>query len=168
MSSLDDVGLKFTTHIARTVTTHSSTAWKLNFSPSFFYHYNSSEYASPFKITQSLNMSGNSSVGNSGVYEAGDQVNVPKAELEQEKKDARFHEGKENSHKSLDSKDERSIANKVRGTRALFLYKQICWLSSYCSSNAKRRSVTKFLLKSAKANKDEFGEGGQRMHSAND
>jgi len=58
-------------------------------------------------------MSGNSSVGNSGVYENGDQKNVPKSEIEQEKKDARFHEGKEHSHKALDSKDERSIANKL-------------------------------------------------------
>ncbi|KAH6676442.1 hypothetical protein B0J14DRAFT_585554 [Halenospora varia] len=58
-------------------------------------------------------MSGTSNVGNSQVYEAGDQVNRPQAEIDQEKKDARFHEGKEHSHKALDSKDERSIANKL-------------------------------------------------------
>ncbi|EMD69622.1 hypothetical protein COCSADRAFT_32311 [Bipolaris sorokiniana ND90Pr] len=58
-------------------------------------------------------MSGNSSVGNSNVYEAGDQVTRSNAEIEQEKKENRFHEGKENSHKALDSKDERSIANKL-------------------------------------------------------
>ena len=73
-----------------------------------------------------------SNVGNSSLYEDGDQKNVPKSELEQEKKDARFHEGKENSHLALDSskihhiirslgtlllttqtEDERSIANKL-------------------------------------------------------
>jgi hypothetical protein len=48
-------------------------------------------------------MSGNSNVGNSQVYEAGDQKNVSRSEIEQEKKDNRFHEGKENSHKSNDS-----------------------------------------------------------------
>ncbi|KAN0096468.1 hypothetical protein V8E51_015273 [Hyaloscypha variabilis] len=41
-------------------------------------------------------MSGTSSVGNSQVYEDGDQKN-----------------GKENSHKANDSKDQRSIANKL-------------------------------------------------------
>lgn len=48
-------------------------------------------------------MSGNSSVGNSGVYQADDQRTVSDAQIEQEKKDARFHEGKENSHKATDS-----------------------------------------------------------------
>jgi hypothetical protein len=48
-------------------------------------------------------MSGNSSVGNRTVYEAGDQVTRSNAEIEQEKKENRFHEGKENSHKALDS-----------------------------------------------------------------
>lgn len=48
-------------------------------------------------------MSGQSNVGNSQVYEAGDQKNVPQSEIEQEKKDNRFHEGKEHSHKALDS-----------------------------------------------------------------
>ena len=76
-------------------------------------------------------MSGQSNVGNSQVYEAGDQKNVPRSEIEQEKKDNRFHEGKEHSHQALDSsqsfhqplgamfwqlcltEDERSIANKL-------------------------------------------------------
>ncbi len=48
-------------------------------------------------------MSGNSNVGQSQVYEAGDQKNVPRSEIEQEKKDARFHEGQQNSHKANDS-----------------------------------------------------------------
>ncbi|KNG48911.1 hypothetical protein DDE82_001888 [Stemphylium lycopersici] len=58
-------------------------------------------------------MSGNSSVGQHSVYEAGDQVTRSNAEIEQMKKENRFHEGKENSHKANDSKDERSIANKL-------------------------------------------------------
>ncbi|KAJ4990558.1 hypothetical protein SVAN01_04005 [Stagonosporopsis vannaccii] len=58
-------------------------------------------------------MSGTSNVGNSQVYEAGDQRTVSDAEIEQQKRENRFHEGKENSHKALDSKDERSIANKL-------------------------------------------------------
>lgn len=48
-------------------------------------------------------MSGNSNVGQSSVYEAGDQKNVPQSKIEQEKKDNRFHEGKEHSHKANDS-----------------------------------------------------------------
>ncbi len=48
-------------------------------------------------------MSGTSNVGNSQVYESGDQRTVPQSEINQEKKDARFHEGKENSHKANDS-----------------------------------------------------------------
>ena len=48
-------------------------------------------------------MSGQSNVGNSQLYEAGDQRNVPRSEIEQQKKENRFHEGKENSHKALDS-----------------------------------------------------------------
>jgi hypothetical protein len=48
-------------------------------------------------------MSGQSNVGNSQVYEAGDQRTVSNAELEQQKKEARFHEGKENAHKANDS-----------------------------------------------------------------
>ncbi|TVY25496.1 hypothetical protein LHYA1_G005747 [Lachnellula hyalina] len=58
-------------------------------------------------------MSGTSNVGNSQVYQADDQRTVPNSEIEQQKKDNRFHEGKENSHKANDSKDERSIANKL-------------------------------------------------------
>ena len=50
-------------------------------------------------------MSGTSNVGQSSVYEDGDQKNVPQSEIEQEKKDARFHEGKEHSHKALDSSE---------------------------------------------------------------
>jgi len=48
-------------------------------------------------------MSGTSNVGNSQVYEAGDQRNYKNSELEEAKKENRFHEGKENSHKAQDS-----------------------------------------------------------------
>ncbi len=72
-----------------------------------------------------------SNVGNSQVYEDGDQKNVSRAEIDQEKQDKRFHEGRENSHKANDSsehlryiilqdhtdstaaEDQRSIANKL-------------------------------------------------------
>ncbi|KAK0387852.1 hypothetical protein NLU13_4097 [Sarocladium strictum] len=55
-------------------------------------------------------MSGNSSVGTSGVYEAGDQRNYKDSELNQKEP---YNEGKENAHSNLDSKDERSIANRL-------------------------------------------------------
>lgn len=45
-------------------------------------------------------MSGNSSVGNRGVYEAGDQRNVKESERHTEEP---YHEGKEHSHKLTDS-----------------------------------------------------------------
>jgi hypothetical protein len=48
-------------------------------------------------------MSGTSNVGNSQVYEAGDQRNYKDSEIEEMKKENRFHEGKENSHKAQDS-----------------------------------------------------------------
>ncbi|KAL8902706.1 MAG: hypothetical protein Q9207_004438 [Kuettlingeria erythrocarpa] len=55
-------------------------------------------------------MSGNSNVGSSGVYEAGDQRNVKQSEIKQAE---RYKEGQPNSHLANDSKDERSIANKL-------------------------------------------------------
>ncbi|KAJ5558345.1 hypothetical protein N7535_008558 [Penicillium sp. DV-2018c] len=55
-------------------------------------------------------MSGNSSVGTRSLYEAGDQRNVPVSDLQER---ARYNEGLPNSHKNLDSKDGRSIANKL-------------------------------------------------------
>lgn len=45
-------------------------------------------------------MSGQSSVGGSGVYEAGDQRNAPNSE---ENKADRYKEGQPNSHKANDS-----------------------------------------------------------------
>lgn len=45
-------------------------------------------------------MSGNSSVGTSGVYEAGDQRNLKNSEIPQPE---RYEEGKENSHLANDS-----------------------------------------------------------------
>ncbi|KAL8648472.1 MAG: hypothetical protein Q9210_004971 [Variospora velana] len=55
-------------------------------------------------------MSGTSSVGGRGVYEAGDQRNVKDSEIKQAD---RYKEGQPNSHLANDSKDERSIANKL-------------------------------------------------------
>ncbi|KAF2473657.1 uncharacterized protein BDR25DRAFT_301838 [Lindgomyces ingoldianus] len=55
-------------------------------------------------------MSGTSNVGGPGVYEAGDQRNYKDSELDTV---SRFHEGKPNSHLANDSKDERTIANKL-------------------------------------------------------
>ncbi|KAL8812273.1 MAG: hypothetical protein Q9223_001208 [Gallowayella weberi] len=55
-------------------------------------------------------MSGTSNVGGAGVYEAGDQRNVKDSEVDQAE---RYKEGQPNSHKAQDSKDERSIANKL-------------------------------------------------------
>ncbi|KAJ5799695.1 uncharacterized protein N7518_001763 [Penicillium psychrosexuale] len=57
-----------------------------------------------------MSNSGQSSVGNRSIYEAGDQRNVPVSELQER---ARYAEGMPNSHKHLDSKDGRSIANKL-------------------------------------------------------
>jgi len=51
-----------------------------------------------------------SNVGNSNLYEAGDQRTVPRSEIKQAKKDNRFHEGKENSHKANDSSEEPTMA----------------------------------------------------------
>ncbi|KAF6841026.1 hypothetical protein CMUS01_03690 [Colletotrichum musicola] len=53
-------------------------------------------------------MTGDSKVGTSGVYEAGDQRNAKNEEHAE-----RFHEGKDNSHQANDSKDQRSIANRL-------------------------------------------------------
>ncbi|KAF2226767.1 hypothetical protein BDZ85DRAFT_256738 [Elsinoe ampelina] len=55
-------------------------------------------------------MSGQSNVGNSGVYEAGDQRNYKDSEVNNAE---RYKEGKPNSHLANDSKDERTIANKL-------------------------------------------------------
>ncbi|MCJ1261566.1 hypothetical protein MMC22_001431 [Lobaria immixta] len=55
-------------------------------------------------------MSGNSSVGQGSVYEAGDQRNYKDSEIQHAD---RYHEGTANSHKANDSKDERSIANRL-------------------------------------------------------
>ena len=57
-----------------------------------------------------MSNSGQSSVGNRSIYEAGDQRNVPLSEAQER---ARYAEGMPNSHKHLDSKDGRSIANKL-------------------------------------------------------
>ncbi|KAI9679453.1 MAG: hypothetical protein M1817_005475 [Caeruleum heppii] len=55
-------------------------------------------------------MSGQSSVGNRQVYEAGDQRTSKNSEINDAE---RYKEGKPNSHLANDSKDERSFANKL-------------------------------------------------------
>ncbi|KXL43570.1 hypothetical protein M433DRAFT_3556 [Acidomyces richmondensis BFW] len=55
-------------------------------------------------------MSGQSSVGNRQVYEANEQVQDQNSKVNDRE---RFKEGQPNSHLANDSKDERSIANKL-------------------------------------------------------
>ncbi|KAI0379087.1 hypothetical protein F5Y04DRAFT_133859 [Hypomontagnella monticulosa] len=55
-------------------------------------------------------MSGYSSVGQSSVYESGDQRNMKNSEMPGR---PRYEEGVEHSHIPNDSKDERSIANRL-------------------------------------------------------
>ncbi|THV89874.1 hypothetical protein D6D27_06199 [Aureobasidium pullulans] len=67
----------------------------------------------PHNPPTTIKMSGTSNVGNSSVYEAADQRTYKDSEIAEAKQEARFHEGKEHSHKANDSKDERTIANKL-------------------------------------------------------
>ncbi|KAJ5819103.1 hypothetical protein N7474_004694 [Penicillium riverlandense] len=53
---------------------------------------------------------GQSSVGHAPIYEAGDQRNEPQSVINERE---RYKEGTQGSHKNLDSKDQRSIANKL-------------------------------------------------------
>lgn len=53
---------------------------------------------------------GQSSVGHGAFYEAGDQRNEPQSVINERD---RYKEGTQGSHKNLDSKDQRSIANKL-------------------------------------------------------
>ncbi|KAK4466644.1 hypothetical protein QBC42DRAFT_282090 [Cladorrhinum samala] len=55
-------------------------------------------------------MSGNSNVGNRGVYEAGDQRTSKASEVGSA---TRFQEGAPNSHQFNDSKDSRSLGNRA-------------------------------------------------------
>lgn len=51
-----------------------------------------------------------SSVGSRAIYEAGDQRNPPQSEIREAE---RYKEGQHGSHSTLDSKDQRSIGNKL-------------------------------------------------------
>lgn len=51
-----------------------------------------------------------SNVGNSAIYENGDQKNLPRSELNNAEP---YHEGKENSHNTNDSKDQASLKNNL-------------------------------------------------------
>ncbi|OJJ51045.1 hypothetical protein ASPZODRAFT_127041 [Penicilliopsis zonata CBS 506.65] len=53
---------------------------------------------------------GQSNVGFPAIYEAGDQRNEPQAVINERH---RYEDGKVGSHQNLDSKDQRSIANKL-------------------------------------------------------
>ncbi|PYH89779.1 hypothetical protein BO71DRAFT_335935 [Aspergillus ellipticus CBS 707.79] len=55
-------------------------------------------------------MSGQSSVGSRAIYEAGDQRNPPQSAVPGR---SPYAEGQTHSHQELDSKDQRSIANKL-------------------------------------------------------
>ncbi|KAI9728556.1 MAG: hypothetical protein M1834_007584 [Cirrosporium novae-zelandiae] len=55
-------------------------------------------------------MSGTSNVGQSSIYETGDQRTMKNSEIDDRE---RFEEGQKNSHLANDSKDERTIANKL-------------------------------------------------------
>lgn len=57
-------------------------------------------------LTQTFKMTGDSKVGTSGVYEAGDQRNAKNGELQHAD---RFHEGKDNSHQANDSSTSRPV-----------------------------------------------------------
>ncbi|KAF4124746.1 hypothetical protein GMORB2_5412 [Geosmithia morbida] len=57
-------------------------------------------------------MSGYSNVGQSSVYEAGDQRNIKTSDLHKQETNP-YAEGQANSHINIDSKDERSIANRL-------------------------------------------------------
>lgn len=48
-------------------------------------------------------MSGNSNVGNSGVYQADDQRTYKTSDIKAAQEELRFHEGKPNSHLAQDS-----------------------------------------------------------------
>lgn len=51
-----------------------------------------------------------SNVGNSAIYENGDQKNPPRSEINNAEP---YHEGKENSHNTNDSKDQASLKNNL-------------------------------------------------------
>ncbi|KAJ5246616.1 hypothetical protein N7468_001599 [Penicillium chermesinum] len=57
-----------------------------------------------------MSSAGQSSVGAPQFYEAGDQRNEPMSVLNERE---RYKEGTTHSHQNLDSKDQRSIANKL-------------------------------------------------------
>ncbi|KAL4887343.1 hypothetical protein BJY04DRAFT_212384 [Aspergillus karnatakaensis] len=54
--------------------------------------------------------SSQSNVGNRAIYEAGDQRNEPRSVINDQE---RYEQGEKGSHKNIDSKDQRSIANRL-------------------------------------------------------
>lgn len=95
-------------------------------------------------------MSGNSNVGTSGVYEAGDQRNVKKSEMQNAE---RYNEGQQGSHIGLDSsmnpqiygyymawpsvlttasEDQRSIANRLAAEEVRCLILSLLYIRLTC------------------------------------
>ena len=66
-------------------------------------HYKPFFFSLPLLLRITITMSGTSNVGNSQVYEAGDQRTYKDSEIQQAKDENRFHEGKPNSHLAQDS-----------------------------------------------------------------
>lgn len=64
----------------------------------------------PSTHSKSIKMSGTSNVGNSGVYEAQDQRTYKDSEIAEQKQEARFHEGKEHSHKANDASKNKHLS----------------------------------------------------------
>lgn len=73
-------------------------------------HLRYSQLCDTTSIITTITMTGTSSVGPISVAGAGDQRNVKDSELEQREP---YEEGKVNSHKTDDPKDQRSIANRL-------------------------------------------------------
>ncbi|KAI5842930.1 hypothetical protein DFP73DRAFT_88712 [Morchella snyderi] len=63
-------------------------------------------------------MTKDSQVGCASIYEDGDQRNYSRDEQQKAKAEARFDEGKKGAHSNLDSKDERSIKNRLASASA--------------------------------------------------
>lgn len=76
---------------------------KPSYTQKHFSNYTSREFSPKSHPQNTINMSGQSNVGSAGVYEANEQRTVSDQQLEEQKKENRFHEGKKNSHKALDS-----------------------------------------------------------------
>lgn len=108
-------------------------------------------------------MSANSSVGTSGVYEAGDQRNYKDSELNQKEP---YNEGKENAHSNLDSsksltedrapchfrlrddaEDERSIANRLAAEEVTCIFSPRCLVTKLTTRRSTRTTTMKISVR---------------------